>query len=260
MKYASYPVSKTLSGEISCYWSIQNGFNEKAHCERVYSTGTTQLLFHYGRPFEQKIGSSTKVQPQTLFTGHMLQYNDVTALPGSGMFAVVFKPHTLRRFVDIPMHLTNGVFLEFGDLFPKHAHIAQRIAEADNDYCRIAIIESFFLSVRKMHPSTHYFLAQYALGILEKDTTFSRGLAALSELELSERQIERIFQDYIGISPRDFLKISKVNKAVAILNEYPRLTDIAFECGYFDQAHFIRSFKSLTGLTPGEYRHYNGES
>jgi AraC family transcriptional regulator len=46
-----------------------------------------------------------------------------------------------------------------------------------------------------------------------------------------------------------------VQRAMTLLGEPGRLlTEIAFECGFADQSHFIRSFRSYYGMTPLEYR------
>lgn len=69
---------------------------------------------------------------------------------------------------------------------------------------------------------------------------------------LSEKQLERIFQVAIGVSPRHFLKVTRFNHALQRLKEVQdgKLSDLAYDLQYFDQSHFIASVKQLSGLSP----------
>jgi len=59
----------------------------------------------------------------------------------------------------------------------------------------------------------------------------------------------------VGITPQKYFAVRRFNKSLELVRSSEEsLTSIAFECGYYDQAHFIKEFKSYTGLTPGEVK------
>jgi len=78
----------------------------------------------------------------------------------------------------------------------------------------------------------------------------------VSELRLSSKTFINTFNTTIGLSPLQYVQLKRVNKALALIRKYPHktLTEIAYELGFFDQAHFIRVFKSFCGITPKKYR------
>ena len=69
------------------------------------------------------------------------------------------------------------------------------------------------------------------------------------------RALQRLFQEYVGVSPKWVLRRFRIHEAAERLAAGARIDAAAFasECGYFDQAHFIRDFKAQVGRTPGEY-------
>jgi transcriptional regulator GlxA family with amidase domain len=72
---------------------------------------------------------------------------------------------------------------------------------------------------------------------------------------LSRKQFERCFLDNVGISPKQYLRIVRFQSSIHInsqTNDLP-MTQLAIECGYYDQSHFINEFKLLTGLTPKKF-------
>jgi len=79
-------------------------------------------------------------------------------------------------------------------------------------------------------------------------------------LNLSERTFQRKFEQYIGIPPRLFSKISQFQSALGQLKSgrFFKLSDIAYDNGYADQSHFIRDFKKFTGLSPLAFRKHPG--
>ena len=61
----------------------------------------------------------------------------------------------------------------------------------------------------------------------------------------------------IGISPAAFTSVIRFNRSLhLVLNTRSSLTSIAYDCGYYDQAHFIREFKRFTGIVPSESRSF----
>lgn len=76
-----------------------------------------------------------------------------------------------------------------------------------------------------------------------------------SELRISYKILYRKFIDELGISPKTYLKIIRFNRACYLLNQTskPNVTEIVLKCGYYDQPHFVREFKSIMKESP---RHY----
>ncbi len=72
---------------------------------------------------------------------------------------------------------------------------------------------------------------------------------------LSERALQRLTARRIGLSPKWLIKRRRLHEAAEALRSTvrPALARIAADLGYSDQAHFTRDFRSVTGLTPGEY-------
>ncbi len=73
---------------------------------------------------------------------------------------------------------------------------------------------------------------------------------------ISRRSFERQFRQQTGITPNKFKMLRRIKQARYLIKSNPvlPLTDVAVQCGYFDQAHFNRHFRQLVGVTPGQYR------
>ncbi len=71
-------------------------------------------------------------------------------------------------------------------------------------------------------------------------------------LFITERTFERRFANELGVTPKQFARIIQFSFSLNQLKEsdYTKLTNIAYDNGFVDQSHFIRTFKKYTGLTP----------
>lgn len=72
---------------------------------------------------------------------------------------------------------------------------------------------------------------------------------------LSQRQIERQYRKWLDMTPNQYLRLMRVNKALKVLKSYPQtdLAALALDNCFSDQAHMTREFKELAGITPLKY-------
>jgi AraC-like DNA-binding protein len=78
--------------------------------------------------------------------------------------------------------------------------------------------------------------------------------ALSSDLGWSPRRLIARFREQVGLSPKASARVIRFDRAAARLrNGNDSLAAVAYECGYFDQAHFNRDFRDLAGTTPTEF-------
>ena len=87
-----------------------------------------------------------------------------------------------------------------------------------------------------------------------------RGVVRVSDLTeltmVSERQLERLFKAYLGLSPKTFCNTVRIRRILEILwqsTEKPLLTDLALQFGYADQSHLANDFRHVMGMSISDY-------
>lgn len=77
----------------------------------------------------------------------------------------------------------------------------------------------------------------------------------------SQKHIIKMFKDEVGVTPKDFLKVIRFQKAIEEIEHSRTIqwTAVANDCGFYDQSHFIADFKAFSGLTPADYLKQRGE-
>ncbi|PBI30023.1 helix-turn-helix domain-containing protein [Clostridioides difficile] len=71
----------------------------------------------------------------------------------------------------------------------------------------------------------------------------------------SSRHLNRLFNQYLGLSMKSFSRLVRINKSITLLNNNKTsLMSICNELGFYDIPHFIKDFKIVCGITPQKYR------
>ncbi|WP_414570603.1 helix-turn-helix transcriptional regulator [Nostoc sp. CCY 9925] len=81
-----------------------------------------------------------------------------------------------------------------------------------------------------------------------------------NQIGISPRYFGELFSNCVGLTPKLFCRIQRLRRVLSLLagKTHADWTDIAFTCGYFDQAHFIHDFRSLALCTPSDYIKHRG--
>ncbi|AXX91255.1 AraC family transcriptional regulator [Malaciobacter molluscorum LMG 25693] len=78
----------------------------------------------------------------------------------------------------------------------------------------------------------------------------------VKEFNISKYHFVRLFKKHTFVSPHTYLMLVRVEKAKSFLQNGFSLTETAYMCGFNDQSHLNKRFKTITGLTPGEYKKF----
>jgi AraC-like DNA-binding protein len=129
--------------------------------------------------------------------------------------------------------------------------LLDQLAECATTAQRVAIVERF---LRPLEPSdkAEKAIARLTHGDLSVD-------AAALDSGISARQLRRVCLERSGVSPKYLTRILRFRRAAERIHGvgpgviHPNWAEFAVDCGYFDQAHFIREFEEFAGCTPGRY-------
>lgn len=242
----------TLTPYIRYYWILRDDAVISVS-ERTLPIGCVQLVFHKGKRL--LCLQESQLQPQSFISGQSFGFSDVMSTGEIEMITVVFQPYAAKAFLQIPLHLFNGQNISTDDIDDMQlSDLSRQIADTpDNDLC-IHLIEHFFF--RRLTTCSEYNLKRLSTVLHEINLHPQISTLELSDVAcLSTKQFGRIFADYIGTTPKDFLRIVRMQRALYTLQQDPALpfAQVAYECGFSDQSHMIKEFKLFSGYTPAEY-------
>jgi AraC-like DNA-binding protein len=77
----------------------------------------------------------------------------------------------------------------------------------------------------------------------------------LDRIGMSHRHFAQVFHDQVGLTPKSFSRVQRFQRVLRKVHRVPDIdwTDVALDCGYYDQAHFIHDFQTFSGFTPTVY-------
>ena len=171
---------------------------------------------------------------------------------------VAFKKGGGFPFYSFPMSTLADTVAEADLVLGMGIHdLREQLLAAKSSRRMFQLVESFLLcqAGEGIHDSIPTTCVQHALlSIIHSPAV--RCLHELSEqIGYSQKHFIDLFKAQVGVSPKQYLKIMRFQKAIRAIerDELPRWNQIALECGYYDQAHFIHDFKLFSGFTPNEY-------
>lgn len=256
MKYLTISPSPKLSRFVRCFWILEDEVNsDKPYIHRVMADGCAEMIFHYQTPFDE-IFSENKIE--TSFNsglhGQSQNFRRFIVHRNFGIFGVYLYPFTLPLLFSMPSDELSNEMPDLPTLMGNEGKILEeQIMLAKTNEKRIEIISAFL--EKKINQNYRHEPAVFAsiYNIIQtKGFTNVQKLAA--ESFLSTRQFERKFKAFSGFSPKLYSRIVRFQSALNMYGDSEKsLTEIAYECGYYDQSHFIHDFKEFSGQHPRSF-------
>jgi AraC-like DNA-binding protein len=172
-----------------------------------------------------------------------------------GIVLATFHEGGATAFFDEPLHELFGTTIGLDVLVPASeiARTQSQVAHARDHHERVRVIERFLLARRRVEAID----ARVAASVRAIRET--RGAVRIGELaesvELSRDRLEKRFREAVGSSPKQLATIVRVRHAVALHRPGANLGELSALAGYFDQSHFTRELRRVTGETPQRFFH-----
>jgi AraC-like DNA-binding protein len=227
--------------------------------EVFYPSGYVDLVINIsGGAAATIINGKRKDTPAIELLGHLTLPTRLTVEKGTSVLIVRIYPHASSLFFSNPLsEFTNYATDMYDVSLYENKELYDRVMEANELTSKIKILENYFLQLLKKNETRLKKISiikslsqQFAVN---SQTFHLRDIAQNSGL--SERYIQKLYLANIGISPVALNSVMRFNKSLQlVLNTQESLTTIAYDCGYYDQAHFIKEFKKFTGIIPSASR------
>ena len=253
MQYCQYEPPTCLSAYVRCFWTMESAvINRTPQSFGPLVDGCPGLLFQ--RADEGRFYDQDGTPMPELFTyGQTIKRTAIYLIGRFRTLGVCFQPHSLPSLFGLnACELTDGCL----DIRLVSAGLAEQLVHTPLVSRQIELLSGFLIrQVRRMNKPIDELTTHVLTQLIE-----SKGTVSLPDLHrslrITERSLERKFAHQVGVPPKLFARLCRFQASLTQLNEGKRskLSDIAYENGYADQSHFIRSFREFTGYSPSQYQ------
>lgn len=183
-------------------------------------------------------------------------------LEGKGqVFGVKFRPGAFYPFLRSPISQLTDTEIGLEDAFGiDSSALEQAIFAQPGQEQQMEVVEQFLRSRQPERDVTLEEINRLVEGITA-DRTITKVDDVVCRFSLGKRTLQRLFSQYVGVSPKWVIKRYRLQEAADKLAGDTKAdwSRMALDLGYFDQAHFIKDFKRIVGRTPGEYARSLGD-
>lgn len=264
-----YPPCEPLQPFIRCFWGFEASHN---------STEESRLAAEESSPHTPKMETiipdtcmdiiwrldGSAGTTNTFFSG----INDAPfEVPEAGertssCFGIRFHFWAVHYFADDHLRNVLNAHVDVEQYFGSFkSELASLLEQASSMKERIAVTEAFLFRLLERKGRTNDRMMN-AIYMLVKQKGLITAEELVSSANVSSRQLERLFQEYIGVSPKktaDMVRFQNVWREMYQLSGRSKnIQDLIFEYRFSHQSHFINNFKKYAGRTPLDALTYAG--
>lgn len=245
----TFPPGPALAPLVATLWTTRWDLRgQPSHVAELLADPCVSLAFERGgdgaadKPSARVVGLTTR-----LFRRELSDVGVIRAVKlRAGLARVVLGPHAAS--------LTDKI-VPLSAVFGEVERVIAAVLEPEEDVLGLAALEAWLLERAGGEVPAEASLAARLVERAAAEPELT-SVAAFAELAgMSPRQLQRLFREHVGASPKWLLRRLRLQEAAGRIENGGActLTELAAELGYADHAHFTRDFKAATGRTPASF-------
>lgn len=221
------------------------------------------MVFNYGQTYQvQNSKYEAIVVPQSFLTGQATHAYQLRLLGKIGLIGIVFRPAAMHTLFNLPVSELTNERLAINDILRGHEikDLQDKIMESHSHQERITLLLQFLN--KQLRENEHRF---DAVDFTANQIVTSKGIVnvniMMTDLFMCRRQFERKFFQKVGLSPKFYARTRRLGYLCSLMSGKRQVNwqALFYDCGYYDQAHFIKDFTTFLGRTPTDYLKNNVE-
>lgn len=237
-----------------------NGLSPTETRETIIPDGSAELVINLSENTARTFNFDDAGEPRkfsgAIFSGpHSIPFV-IPPTADRRFIGVHFGPGGAFPFLPMPLEELRNQHVELDALFGNEAReLRDLLLSVGSVAGQFAILERFLFR-QLVKSRAHHRAVAFAL---RRFRSIGQPLRRIGELRrdvgLSERHFSRVFSEQVGLTPKLFARLNRFQRAVKLLPQMRDInwSEIVFAAGYYDQAHLIHEFQSVSGVTPIEY-------
>lgn len=269
--FGYFPKNSALEEFISMIWELEG----KQNCtELILPSGIMEIVFNLSDPMSAVFPDGTIVDkaPRCFIQGIHTSVIEVNYTERHHLFGVRLKPFAIKSlFGVLPSEISNKA-IDLTLIRSDMLALWHQMVELTDFAERVGLIKKYFqpLNLKKCHRTemlsnlffedgSRAFRHQHTSETMMKHGVFENVTKLAREVCYSSRHLNRKSKELFGLSAEELVRYKKFLHAVELIHaDKFSLTEIAHMSGFFDQPHFIRTFKSYANMTPKMYQTQKG--
>ena len=249
--------SAPLSAFVRCFW-YSEGAPETHAKERLMPNGEPTIVLNL-RDDEMRLYDSDDLTQfstyrHAVISGARTGCFVIDTAQEDRVFGIQFRAGGSFPFFRAPAFEFSNKSVDLGLLWGRTVNeLRDRLLSAPAVRQMFRIAEHYLLR-QLVRPEGLHRGVSFARDEFSKRPTVSTGLVA-NEIGLSQRRFIQLFKEQVGLTPKSFHRVQRFQSILQIVHGARQVewVQVALDCGYYDQAHFIHDFREFSGLTPTQY-------
>ncbi len=257
----------TPTGILSRYIDnivFYEGYTAEHRADKLLPDGGIYLIINIlekpGKLYKTEELKSYKEFHRCFISGQHKSYIFIEADHASNM-AVKFKLGGAAPFFDFPISQLNNKVQQVEKLIGKEIEKVRKEIIAEKNVARkFELIENYLLrTIRKDYVFNSEF--SEVLQSLTENPQLSIVKEMADKMNISQKHLITLFNKQVGLTPKSLVRIFRFQKVIHELEKKKKVDwmQVATDCGYYDQAHFIKDFHAFSGIKPSIYSDKKGE-
>jgi len=242
MTYLTHIPGAPLSQFVNKLWLCE-GNSSDTRKERVLPSGEMQVIVNL------RGGAA-------LLSGARSAYTVIDAPGSSYLIGAHFRPGGAHPFFRLPAGELHNMAVSLETIWqPTFAESFRcRLLEAPSPRLKFAIFERALLQ-QLVRPLERHAAVAFALQAFANAPSIPTVSSVAGQLGISWSRFIQVFRDQVGLTPKVFCRITRFQNALRQISRQQNVNwaEVALDCGYFDQAHFIHDFRGFSGINPSTY-------
>lgn len=262
VRYREYAPDPRLAMQVECYWDVRDPVAQATRkSERIVPDACPEFIIHLADPFRRRIGDRWISQRRMFLAGTLSRPWELKPGRRIDTVGIRFRPGAITCLFPIEMRSAADRETSLDAIVGVSGcrGLTRDLAAASGRE-RARCLDAWLVprldrpaprGQDRTHESIRRILARRGRQRIEE---------VAAQVGISRRRLERLFARDLGIRPKLFARIVRLNAALARLEQGDReaAVNAALDAGYFDQAHMSRDFQAVAGRTPGARRSEDG--